>query len=796
MVYKYSYQVCRPPAGISPLGHIKKVGACKLRSSTAIPVAVALVLALLMTAGIITPVRGGTTGIISGTITDSETGQKLAGVNVIVEGTDLTTVTDENGYYVITNVPPGDYAVTASLIGYSDVRMEKVSVLMDVVASVGFEMATAVAEEEEVIVTEAKPMIQRDVVPTMYVMDHTQEPMVRNQPNLLYQTPGIVATQPGVVADEGGYPHIRGGRANQVGYLLDGILITEPVTNGFGTNIVTVGMDKMEIFTGGYRPEYGNAISGVFNQLVKTGRTAPGASLEFLGGSESLRGNYSQLGGVTEKGLDYYVGAFLWHSGLEGLQFNEVDCSDTIGKFNYPAGRKDKLTLLVGNGSAKYQFPSVHTQTYGPDGLQAISPERDHNHQSHVFTALTWNHTISPSSFFTLRPYYFRSRNKVDAISDDIGFWWETESGTTGLQFDYTNQISAQHLLKAGAVRMAGDNKYWVTVPIYATLYGADYEYTADTDTVQTGLYVQDQMRLSPRWGAEAGLRYDRMHYDKVANPDTSESQLSPRLGLSYAVDPRTNLRCSYGKMIQFVYTQAVERNYTDPMWSFYYPNADLKPETCTQYDLGWERQVSDDYSLQVTPFYRKFKDLLQTTYLDPSNPETSLVIFDNLGGGTSKGIELLVKKRASNNWSGWLSYTYSSAKAESSSDREFITPGVSHYVDWDQRHTAVVVLNYMKNGWTHSLMAEYGSGLPYNLDDGDPDTPAETPNSRRVASHVVVNLNVAREVKGGWLPQGEMRLSIANLFNTGAALDRGPDGQPTARMPGRFVSLGYTRHF
>ena len=48
-------------------------------------------------------VYSGTTGIISGTVTDSATGEKLAGVNVIVEGTNLTTVTDQNGYYVITN---------------------------------------------------------------------------------------------------------------------------------------------------------------------------------------------------------------------------------------------------------------------------------------------------------------------------------------------------------------------------------------------------------------------------------------------------------------------------------------------------------------------------------------------------------------------------------------------------------------------------------------------------------------------------------------------------------------------
>jgi len=746
--------------------------------------AIALAFLLQVAVGLVGPAYGGTTGIISGMVTDSATGEKLASVNVIVKGTNLTTVTDENGYYVITNVPPGEYKVTASLVGYADAQVGKVSVLMDVTAPVDFALEQSIAVGGEVVVTEARPMIQRDVVPTMYVIENTHEQTIRSQPNLLYQIQSIVITQPGIIADESGYPHIRGGRANQVGYVLDGIPTTETLTNGFGTNCVTAGTDKMEIYTGGYRPEYGNAISGVFNQVVKTGRTAPGLSFETLGGSQSFKGVYPQVGGALENGLDYYVGAYVWRSELEGQDYNEVDCSDWLSKLNYSVGRKDKLSLLVAEGSAHFQFPYIHTETYGPGDIQPTGDERDHTHQSHMLAALTLNHTINASSFFTLRPYYFRTRGKVDALSEDIGYWWDNEAAAMGLQLDYTNQISPRHLLKAGALRTASENRYWAKVPAYGT-----YEYTANTDTVQTGLYIQDQTNLGARWRADAGFRYDRMKYDKEVNEDTSESQFSPRFGLSYAVDPRTNLRFSYGKMIQFVYTQAMERNYTDPEWGWYYASADLRPERCTQYDLGWERQVSDDYSLQVTPFYRKFRDLLQTTLLDPDNPDLSPIIYDNLGEGTSKGVEVLIKKRQSKNWSGWLSYTYSKAKADTSTDREFITPGVTQYVDWDQRHTLALVMSYTKNGWMYSLTSEYGSGLPYQLE-------GETLNSRRVASHTTFDLNISKEVKGGWLPQGEVRLSIANLFNTGAVLDRDTTGEPTARVAPRFISMSYVRRF
>lgn len=730
-------------------------------------------------------VFAGTTGIISGTVTDFSTGDKLAGVNVIVEGTNLTTVTDKNGYFVITSVPPGEYKVTASLVGYSDFQLSKVNVVMDVTTTVECTLSQAVANEETVVIKESRPMIQHDVIPTTYIVDTNQEQMIRSQPTDMYQTPALVLTQPGVVADEGGYPHIRGGRGNEIAYLLDGIPITEPVTNGFGTNIVTVGLDKMEMFTGGYRPEYGNAVSGVFNQVVKTGKTAPGYTLEFTGGSDSFSGTYPQIGGAG-KNFDYYLGGYVWHSDFQGLQYNEVGCGDYIGKFNYDLGLKNKLTFLSGSGDATYQFPETHTQTYGPLGIVTVPEQRDLSHQAYGLNALTWTHTLSPAAFFTLRPYFFHNEWNLDSLHPNMGMWWDAGSATTGLQFDYTNQLSERHLIKAGGIRMASNNNYWVNIP------DMGYEYTANTDTTQTGMYVQDQMKLNDKWRAEAGVRYDLMHYDKVENPDSSESQVSPRFGVSYAVNPKTNLRFSYGSMIQFVHTQAVERIYTDPEWLDYLGlgNSDLKPERSTQYDIGWERQVSNDYSLQVTPFYRQMKDMLQYRSLNEDDSTAPPYVFDNLGKGSSQGLELLFKKRASKNWSGWLAYTYSIAKAESSSMQSTVDPGQMQYVDWDQRHTAVLVLNYSKDKWNYSFLGEYGSGLPWYLQADS------VPNTRRTGSHTTLSVNLSREIKGGWIPQGEVHLGIANLLNSHTVIDRGTDGAPTAEVEPRFISLSYLRRF
>ncbi len=751
--------------------------------------AVALVVLALTIAAI--PAFGSTTGIVSGTVTDLATGNKLAGVNMIIEGTNLTTVTDKDGYFVITNVPPGEYKVTASLVGYSDFQVSKVNVLMDVTSTVDCALTQAIADEETIVVKESRPMIQRDVIPTTYVVDANQEQMIRSQPSSMYQTPALVLTQPGVVGDEFGYPHIRGGRGNEIAYLLDGIPITEPVTNGFGTNIVTVGLDKMEMYTGGYRPEYGNAVSGVFNQVIKTGRTAPGVSLEMMGGSDAYWGTYPQIGGAGEK-FDYYAGGYVWHTRLEGQDFNEADSSDYVGKFNYDLDPTNKFTVVAGTGKATYLMPSTHTQTYEHGAFVATPETRDSNTQNYILNALTWTHKLNSASFFTVRPYYFRNAWNLELLhpsdfnTGDLGMWWDAASSTNGLMFDYTNQLSDAHLIKAGAVRMASSNRYWVNIP------DMGYEYTANTNTMQTGLYLQDQMKLSPKWHAEAGLRYDLMHYDKAAHPDSNESQVSPRFGLSYAVSPKSNLRFSYGKTIEFVHTQALERVYTDPTWEDFLGlgNSDMEPQRSTQYDLGWEHQVGTDYSVQVTPFYRQMDNMLQYRSLNPNDSAAPPYLFDTLGKGFSQGVEFLVKKRASQNWSGWVSYTYSVAKAEASSFQATVTPGQRQYVDWDQRHTLVAVLNYNKNNWTYSLMGEYGSGLPYTLNS---DT---IMNTHRTGPHTVFNLNVSRDVKGGWLPAGELHFGIANIFDTHASLKMNGSGTPQVRVQPRFVNLSYIRRF
>ena len=145
-----------------------------------IRVTLTICLALLVCA--CTCAIAGTTGIISGCIKSQEAGAPLAGVNIFVEGTALSTVTDANGRFSITNVPPGDYQVRAELVGYATERVGSVTVTMDSTASSDMVLKQEATQEQTVVVTRPKPMVTPDVVNTLSLVTADQENLTRLDP--------------------------------------------------------------------------------------------------------------------------------------------------------------------------------------------------------------------------------------------------------------------------------------------------------------------------------------------------------------------------------------------------------------------------------------------------------------------------------------------------------------------------------------------------------------------------------------------------------------------------------------
>ncbi len=91
-------------------------------------------------------------GKIRGSVISAETGDPLIGANVVIEGTDLGAASDATGEYVIVQVLPGHYTISADMIGYAQMRVSDVIVERDHTSRIDFELRVSAIEGEVVTV--------------------------------------------------------------------------------------------------------------------------------------------------------------------------------------------------------------------------------------------------------------------------------------------------------------------------------------------------------------------------------------------------------------------------------------------------------------------------------------------------------------------------------------------------------------------------------------------------------------------------------------------------------------------
>ena len=222
----------------------------------------------------------GETGKIAGRVVDSATGDPLPGVNVVLAGTTQGAVTDADGYYVIIKVNPGMYSVQASIIGYARVTVQEVRVQVDRTTEVNIEMTEETIEAGEVIVIAEREVIQVDRTTTTSYVDSEQLDVLP-----VTNVQDAIELQAGVVAGR-----FRGGRTGEVAYLVNGVPINNVFDRGASFEIEQNMVNTIEVISGVFNAEYGQALSGVVNIVTKDVPDAwSGSFRSWVGGIASDR---------------------------------------------------------------------------------------------------------------------------------------------------------------------------------------------------------------------------------------------------------------------------------------------------------------------------------------------------------------------------------------------------------------------------------------------------------------------------------------------------------------------------
>ncbi len=197
-------------------------------------------------------------GKISGNVID-DFGAPLPGVQVVIEGTQRGTVTAADGFYQIVSVDPGTYALNFRFIGFADLTVTGVQVVPDQTTTIDATMREEVVQGEEVVVVAQRPIVQKDRTTTTAYVDEEQ---IEALP--VTSLSEIINLQAGVVDG-----HFRGGRTNEVSYVVNGVPINNPYTNTAGFEIEQNMVSSLEVITGVFNAEYGQATSGVVNIETK-----------------------------------------------------------------------------------------------------------------------------------------------------------------------------------------------------------------------------------------------------------------------------------------------------------------------------------------------------------------------------------------------------------------------------------------------------------------------------------------------------------------------------------------------
>ena len=218
-----------------------------------------------------------TTGKISGKIVDAKTGDPLIGTNVIVENLNTGAATDGNGDYFVINLPPGNYDIRASMIGYEPMIMKNVRVSVNRTSYVNFDLRQGMLQGEAVIVEAKKITTKRDQTSTVKNVSSEIMDLLPAE-----DIASIVGMQAGVVNG-----HFRGGRNTEVSYMIDGMQVDDSFGgSGKAVDVETDAISDLEVITGTFNAEYGKAMSGIVNAVTKSG------SNDFHGGFSGALSNY------------------------------------------------------------------------------------------------------------------------------------------------------------------------------------------------------------------------------------------------------------------------------------------------------------------------------------------------------------------------------------------------------------------------------------------------------------------------------------------------------------------------
>ena len=637
-------------------------------------------------------------GSITGRVTSLTEGQPepLIGAIVLIQGSVRGTTTNLKGEYKITDLSPGRYSLMVSMVGYQRSSRPDIIVEEGRDAVVNFSLTGSPVQIDQVVVTASKRAQSLEEVPvSLSVLDATE---IRERNALaiddaLRYIPGVNMT--GFQVNIRGSSGYSRGAGSRVLMLLDGIPFISGDTGELSYETIPIGqVDRIEVVKGASSALYGsNALGGVINVITKDIPETPSTNVRLYEGMYN-QPTYEQWKWSSKP--RYFNGQSVSHSyrvGDLGLalflsrQFDDgYRQNDYHRRYNFYVKVKEDyaknsaLTLTFG---LLYQYGGQYLYWRSLDSalVPPVAQQDDNIKSIRFFTTGQYSTVIHEGFAITTRAMWFHN---------DWGF--ETRSG-----IGRAESIADDFRLESEATLIPND-RHTLTIGVdgNADIIGGD----VISDRVIGGFaaFGQDEVRLLRPLTLTVGCRYDFSSVGVTA-PGGS---LNPKVALAYTPFEGTTARASFGRgfRVPSVAEAFLLAGFSDIIAR---PNADLKPERSSSYEIGVSQRLGEFGTFDIAGFRSDFDNLIEVVPAAEGNVLT--VQWRNVAMARIQGVETSLKLGF---FEGMLQYNlgYTFVYPEDLTQHDLLK--------YRPRHLFYTTLSG-RVGWLHAS-ADFRLGVDFNL--------------------------------------------------------------------------------
>lgn len=662
---------------------------------------------------------------LSGIIRESGSGETLPGVSIYCDSLRIGVQSNAYGFYSLT-LPEGKHRIKISALGFSAIDSV---ITFNQNLRVDFNVGQGIALKEVVINAEAKKRISEESqmsvinIPVQQIKDI---PALMGEKDVLKVIQLMPGVQKGSEGSSGIY--VRGGGPDQNLIILDDANVYNAYhLFGFFSLFNGDALKSVELVKGGFPASYGGRLSSVINMQMKEGNQEEfhgEAGIGLISSRLVLEGplkkkKSSFLISARRTYIDALIYPFLPPEQKGGYFFYDLNA-----KLNYTLTDKDRLYLSGYFGKDKFYFNSNN------DGFKL----KGNLNWGNATGTLRWNHIYSgklfsnTSAIFTNYQLGIGSREEFDSSYFDLQFGSAIRDYTIKHDFDF--YPNSKHHIRFGGLAIFHRFKPSAVVVKSSDALSAGISVNS-IYTMESGLYVEDDWKISGRLKANIGLRVS--HY--VANK-TSFTNPEPRVSARYSITEKSAVKASYALMNQYLHLLS-STGVSLPTDLWVPATRNLRPMQSQQWALGWAQELPKGINLTIEGYYKNMRDISfykeGASFLLIDNPEGAQGINweKNItqGKGWSYGSEFLLQKEKGK-WSGWIGYTLSWTYVQFDS----INFGKKFFPRYDRRHDISIVNIYKFNDRIKlSCTWVYGTGnaitLPVAQYDAAPHNPAQIDN-------------------------------------------------------------------